>query len=69
MEIVGIFYDHFEYFMGILYNLCPLGWYVWTKKNLANQDKTSASKFGTIKVLHKLITLTLSNLQNHLSRS
>jgi hypothetical protein len=48
MEIVGLFYDHLEYFtaiwymyfMAIWYSLWSLGiffpiWYVWINKNLA----------------------------------
>jgi hypothetical protein len=47
MVIVGIFYDHLDYFMAIWYNLWPFGmvcghlfyfspfWNVGTKKNLA----------------------------------
>jgi hypothetical protein len=47
MENVGMFYDPWEYFSFIWYNLRPFGihlwtfgtlfqfWYVWTKKNLA----------------------------------
>jgi hypothetical protein len=54
MENVVIFYDHLECFMGIWYNLWPVGivcghfgifftiWYVWTKKNLAAPVKTGA---------------------------
>jgi hypothetical protein len=53
-ENVGIFYDHYEYFMAIWYNLWPFAivcghfgvsfsfWYVWTKKNLATVTTTKS---------------------------
>jgi hypothetical protein len=49
MVNVGVFYDHLECFMAILYSLWsfviffPI-WYVWTKKNLATLNRTRARK-------------------------
>jgi hypothetical protein len=52
MENVVIFYDHWDYFSFIWYDLNPFGiffalWYVWAKKNLATLTlMTNISQFS-----------------------